>query len=100
MIDKPLFIPLKCKYFAAFKSGIKTTEYRKYGPRWNERVCKPGWEVVLSLGQGKKHRLRGVIKAFRKLPVLKSKAGFDLELCYGTGVIAMVAEIDIDVKND
>lgn len=37
-ILKPLFIPLRAKYFLAFQDGKKTTEYREYGPRWNENA--------------------------------------------------------------
>lgn len=61
---KPLFIPLKREYFEAFNNHTKHTEYRIYGPRWNERTCAVGREVVLSLGYGKRHRLLGVISAF------------------------------------
>jgi hypothetical protein len=47
---KSLFVPLKTRYFRAFEDGTKTTEYRRYGPRWNERTCAVGRPVVLSLG--------------------------------------------------
>lgn len=58
---KPLFIPLKREWFEKFRDGSKTIEYRKAGPRWNERTCRAGREVVLSLGYGKHHRLTGRI---------------------------------------
>jgi hypothetical protein len=61
---KPLFIPLKTAYFDMFREGSKSTEYRVYGPRWNERTCKPGRPVVLSKGYGKAHRLEGVVEDF------------------------------------
>jgi hypothetical protein len=61
---KPLFIPLKREFFEAFERGEKTTEYRKYGPRWNERTCTVGREVTLSLGYGNKHRLYGRIAGY------------------------------------
>jgi hypothetical protein len=63
---KPLFIPLKTEYFEAFKAGTKTTEYRAYGSRWNERTCSVGRAVVLSKGYGKGNRLTGVVVAFQK----------------------------------
>ena len=63
---KPLFIPLKGEYYDAFADGSKTWEYRPYGPRWNERTCSMGREVVLSRGYGKAHRLRGKVVAFTK----------------------------------
>lgn len=47
---KPLFVPLKTRYFRAFESGVKTIEYRKAGPRWNERTCWVGRPVTLSHG--------------------------------------------------
>lgn len=61
---KPLFIPLKTKFFDAFKNGTKDTEYRAYGPRWNGTTCYAGREVVLSKGYGKQERLRGVVEKF------------------------------------
>jgi len=60
---KPLFIPLKTEFFEAFANGTKDTEYRRYGPRWNERTCAIGREVVLSHGYGKKRRLSAVVVA-------------------------------------
>lgn len=50
MSTKPLFVPLKTRYFRAFESGAKTTEYRLAGPRWNERSCWIGRPVTLSHG--------------------------------------------------
>lgn len=47
---KALFIPLKTEWFNAFKSGSKTTEYRLYGPRWNEKTIIPGRAATLSHG--------------------------------------------------
>lgn len=49
---KPLFIPLCTKWFRLFESGEKTTEYRAYGPRWNEKTCVAGRKVVLAHGYG------------------------------------------------
>lgn len=62
--ERPLFIPLKGKFFDLFVGGSKDTEYRLYGARWNERTCREGRAVILSRGYGKRHRLRGVIEAF------------------------------------
>jgi hypothetical protein len=61
MDEKPLFIPLKAEYYDAFEAGVKVCEYRRYGPRWNEKTCRPGRHVVLSRGYGKGHRLYGTI---------------------------------------
>lgn len=61
---KPLFLPLYTKYYEAFECGEKTDELRLYGPRWNERTCRVGRDVVLSKGYGKKHRMKGKICGF------------------------------------
>lgn len=58
----PLFIPLKTKYFEMFKLRIKDTEWRRYGPRWNERTCFAGRGAVLSRGYGRHARLGGVVE--------------------------------------
>lgn len=50
MSTKPLFVPLRTQYFRAFEAGTKRTEYRRYGPRWNERTCWIGRAVTLSHG--------------------------------------------------
>jgi len=62
--ERPLFIPLKREYFEAFLSGKKREEFRPYGPRWNERTCRIGRRVVLSLGYGKANRLSGTVVSF------------------------------------
>lgn len=63
--EKPLFIPLKAKFFDAFDSGEKTTEYRRFGGPWNLKTCRPGRAVTLSRGYGKQRRIAGRIKAAR-----------------------------------
>ena len=60
-LDRGLFIPLNREYYEDFRMGLKKTEYRKYGPRWNERTAYPGRRVTLSLGYGRAHRLFGTI---------------------------------------
>lgn len=78
---KPLFIPLKTAYFEAFANGEKTTEYRPYGPRWNERTCSVGRKVTLSHGYGKARRLTGTVIAFgRSAEPTRTAAWID---CYG-----------------
>lgn len=67
---KPLFVPLKAEYFNDFASGLKTVEYRLYGPRWNERVCRVGRPVVLSLGYGKRQRIAGTVTSFVAEPAM------------------------------
>lgn len=64
--ERPLFIPLKTEYYEQFKRGEKVTEYRLYGPRWNEKTCRVGREVTLSCGYGKKDRITRTISEFNK----------------------------------
>jgi hypothetical protein len=63
--DSPLFVPLRREYFEAFERGEKHEEFRPYGPRWNEKTCRIGRQVVLSLGYGKSRRLFGRVVSFR-----------------------------------
>lgn len=60
----PLFVPLYMRYWRAFRDGNKTTEFRTYGPRWNERTCLVGRRVTLSAGYGKKHRIFARVAGF------------------------------------
>lgn len=62
--QKPLFIPLKAKWYEAFERGDKDTEFRVWGPRWNIGTCMPGRAVTLAYGYGKARRLHGVITKF------------------------------------
>jgi hypothetical protein len=62
--DKPLFIPLNGEYFDAFEAGTKNTEFRPYGPKWNEEVCYQGRQVIISYGYGKQRRRTGTITRF------------------------------------
>jgi hypothetical protein len=64
---KPLFIPLCSRYYDLFVSGDKSHELRRYGPRWNEKVCAIGRPVTLSRGYGTKDRMSGVIVSFAKV---------------------------------
>lgn len=61
---KPLFVPLKAVYFDRFADGTKKVEYRRYGPRWNEKTCPIGRAVILSRGYGKACRLGGRVEGF------------------------------------
>src|SRR3954470_8213296 len=64
--EKPLFIPLKTEWFRQFESGAKDTEYRAYGPRWNERTCRIGRSATVSHGYSGQ-RLQRVVAAFKAL---------------------------------
>lgn len=66
MAEKPLFIPLRTYWFNEFASGDKDTEYRAYGPRWNERTCRVGREAVISHGYSGA-RINRRVAAFLKL---------------------------------
>lgn len=61
---KPLFIPLKTEWFRAFERGTKKTEFRLYGPRWNESTVIPGRPVTLSHGYSG-DRISATVKRMR-----------------------------------
>ncbi len=92
---KSLFIPLKRQHFEDFRGGRKTTEYRPYGPRWNEKTCAIGRPVLLSLGYGTQCRLIGRVVGFTKSEEpTKTDAWRD---CYGDKS-GMAACIHIEVQ--
>ena len=95
--DKPLFIPLRGEYFDAFVSGTKNTEFRKYGPRWNEKTCWVGRPVMLSRGYGKQSRRAGHIVGFTvsREPTRSD----DWRACYGE-TDGMAACIHIELTDD
>lgn len=94
---KPLFIPLKAKFFDQFKAGTKTTEYRLRGPRWNAETCWLGRPVILSKGYGKAERLTGKVVGFSYHTIPAAIPGW-LE-CYGPGA-GDAACIRIEVQNE
>jgi hypothetical protein len=98
--ERALFVPLKGDYFDAFAEGTKTVEFRRYGPRWNERTCRVGREVVLSHGYGKARRLRGVVGWFYKQHgdnILPIQVRESLRAIYGTSDM-LVACIAIELE--
>lgn len=60
MDEKPLFIPLRTEWFRKFEDGTKDTEYRAYGPRWNEKTCRVGRPATISHGYSGKRMSRRV----------------------------------------
>lgn len=66
MTEKPLFIPLRTQWFREFEAGTKDTEYRAYGPRWNENTCRVGRKATISHGYSGK-RLERVVESFAVL---------------------------------
>lgn len=95
--ERPLFIPLKTEPFLRFRLGSKDTEYRPYGPRWNERTCRIGRAVTLSKGYGKANRLTGTVRSFaRSLDKWESE---EWRACYGDRR-CVVACIGVDVKGE
>lgn len=100
-MEKPLFIPLKKEYFKKFENGTKllNSEFRPYGPRWNEVSCRPGRAVTLSLGYGKHRRLKGVVKSFSKCRAHLCPAKTDYYKIYGFDPFPIVAQIEIELDN-
>lgn len=80
-MKQALFIPLKREFFEAFERGEKEFEYREYGLRWNERTCRIGRAVTLSMGYGKARRLRGVVSFFDTTATPQLLPGWSA--CYG-----------------
>lgn len=79
--EKDLFIPLKTEHYRDFEKRVKFEEFRPYGARWNERTCRVGRRVTLSLGYGKKHRMKGTITGFRIVEDPTTLPGW--KDCYG-----------------
>ena len=90
MIDKPLFVPLRREHFEAFASGRKRVETRRYSARWNERSCRIGRPVVLSLGYAGA-RLSGRVVSFER-------ATRDSDI-YGQGADCALIGIEIMERN-
>lgn len=88
-LSKPLFIPLKTEYYEAFKNGTKTEELRKLGPRWNEKTCGVGRDVILSKGYGKQNRMKGIIWK------VEIKNGSMFGTTHKTGIEAVYGTLDI-----
>ena len=82
---KPMFIPLKTEFYEMFESEEKNTEYRLYGPRWNEKICHVNREVIISKGYGKRNRMKGKITCFDKVHarMLGLSVMTAIEECYG-----------------
>ena len=68
-----------------FENGEKDTEYRIFGPRWNEKTCPVNRDVVISNGYGKRNRMEGKITCFDKVyaRMLSVQVMAAIEECYG-----------------
>lgn len=94
-MEKNLFIPLRGVWYRAFQQGWKTFEYRPYGPRWNEKTCRIGRLVTLSLGYGKQNRMYGKIVSFEQSEeVTRTSAWIS---CYGSDKHKVAAKIGIEI---
>lgn len=92
-MEKNLFIPLKTEFFEAFERGEKDTEYRAYGPRWNEETCRVGRRVTVSHGYGKARRLIGEVVRFS---IVGPDASPGIRKCYPEGSEFAAIKIRID----
>jgi hypothetical protein len=88
---RALFVPLRREFFEAFAAGRKTDELRRYGPRWNERTCRIGRPVVLSLGYGKRQRIVGRVERFKK------QHGSTFGSTYRASIERIYGTLDIDI---
>lgn len=91
MTEKPLFIPLKGEYFDRFEDGTKRSELRKWGPRWNMRVCEPGRAVVLSRGYGKQKRLSA------RIGMYVHQAGWRHPAVFHDDILAVFGSLDVQI---
>ena len=89
--ENPVFIPLKTAYYEMFAEGIKTEELRRYGKRWNEKVCTVGRRVTLSRGYGKRGRLSGVIWKFKK------QHGSTFGSTYKALILGVFGTLDVEI---
>lgn len=90
-IKLALFIPLRGEHFERFADGTKDTEFRRYGLRWNEEVCRIGRPVVLSNGYGNHRRMTGTIIGFERR-IVDSPEWIS---CYGEPGMAACIKIKI-----
>jgi hypothetical protein len=74
MSTRPLFVPLRTEWFAAFRSGSKRVEWRAYGPRWNRQVAHRGRDITLSHGYSGA-RLHGTVVRTRRVSANHAPAG-------------------------
>jgi hypothetical protein len=93
--ELPLFIPLRREWYEQFERRVKTFEFRPYGPRWNEKTCRIGRRVTLSLGYGKAQRLHGVIVGFWQDD--QAIHGDAWKSCYGDKGHKIAARIEIRI---
>jgi hypothetical protein len=72
-----LFVPLRNEHYLAFRSGVKTTEFRRAGivtdkkgiarqSPWNADTCRPGRPAILSNGYQIPGRMPAVVELFRE----------------------------------
>ena len=90
-LNKPLFVPLRTEYFDKFEQGLKTTEYRLLGARWNANTCPPGRSVVLSHGYGINRRLHTVILRFEVC------SGRQVPECDQADILSVFGRLDVDI---
>ena len=68
---KPLFIPLKTRWFREFWARTKDVEYRVYGARWHEGTCVIGRKVTISHGYSGE-RMHGTVAGFARIPLSRA----------------------------
>jgi hypothetical protein len=89
--QKIIFLPLKTGYYNAFATGTKREELRRYGPRWNEKTCVVGRDVVLSKGYGKAHRLNGKVCSFKR------QHGSTFDSTYKAAILDVYGTLDVEI---
>jgi hypothetical protein len=71
---KSIFVPLRSKHWVDFRDHRKSTEWRAWGARWNDRTITPGRTIILSKGYTRT-RLHGVVVKVNRVSWLLAPDG-------------------------
>lgn len=93
---KPVFLPLKRKYWEQFRDGESSVEYRKLGHRWREKAFPSGRGVILSCGYSGPRLLARV----RSCSVVNSSNidggdGLSVVELYGANVLVLAIKLEM-----
>ena len=74
-----MLIIVRKVWFEELRSGAKRVEYRRYGPRFNERVFYPGRAVAFGFRRDRvSPRLNGWVTSFGTVPVAEMPEMLDI----------------------
>ena len=91
-----MLIVVRKVWFEELRGGAKRVEYRRYGRRFNERVCYIGRPVAFAYRYDRvSPRLTGVVTSFATVPV--SEMPEMLEIYPDMAAHAPIAAIGVDL---